>query len=538
MSTQKIFGKYLLEKEIGRGGMGIVYKAYDNELKRTVALKILLQNQKQDVERFRNECVALAKLEHPNIVRFYEYGEKPSLYYTMEYCEGVTLQELIKKQQMRHLFVVDLLIDVCKGIAAVHSKNIVHRDIKPSNIMYTKDNKIKIMDFGLAKRILSDPGNLSKTGDIVGTITYMSPDQIAGKISTRVDIYALGALLYECLTYQELYRGDSPQNILFQILHESPIIPRKINDSISPYLEAICLKCIHKDPQKRYSSCKQLEKELINFKKKRPILAKKYGFRDQVQSFLTRYKLLLSFSLLLIAFVTVSIYYKKNLQRVRRNVIVEDCLKRAEVLIRNDNFKQALEEYNKALIHFPNHVQVKASMLRMKQIQEQKVKAAIAQGNNHLKQQQFVLAIGQYNKGLTYDLNCWLYFGRGKAKFAQQKFLLAIEDFEHAIQLEKHLEFFHYRGVAYRYAEEYQKALADYNHILQKNPNHVPVLIDRSRVYEILKQYTKAYNDTKKALTIYSLKFKKNPSQKRLGENIRILEKRLAKLERNLKKEG
>lgn len=297
----KRFGRYILNEEIGRGGMGVVYKAYDTTLKQQVALKIVLQQ--QNMKRFLQECSVMSNLQHPNIVNFLGFGDSPYPYFTMEYISGASLADFIREKKLTATQVLDILTPISEALSYMHHNNILHRDIKPSNIMITQSGVAKLMDFGLAKT--NNDESLSKTGDIIGTIAYMSPEQLTGNVTPQSDIYSLGATMYEALTYKKVFDGETHASVLFQVWHDDPVLPRQINKRISPYIEAICLKCLEKNPEKRYKNFRQLISDLKNLKRNRPILAKKYNSARHFFHIVARYKVLSS--IILISFVLLTI---------------------------------------------------------------------------------------------------------------------------------------------------------------------------------------------------------------------------------------
>ncbi|BBM86000.1 serine/threonine-protein kinase [Candidatus Uabimicrobium amorphum] len=284
ISRGQTFGRYVIEKELGRGGMGIVYKAHDPTLQKNIALKVIMHGDEKYIARFIVESTATAKLNHRNIVRFYEFGEHPQPFFTMEYIEGCTLSTLIKEKQISPALLIDILIEICDALAHAHHEQILHRDIKPSNIMIDHDQKPKIMDFGLAKVFDRTQLDLSKTGDVLGTVFYMAPEQLNGRAVLQSDIYSIGATMYEALTYRTVHQGDSFANLCLQILTKDPIPPRQLNPDICPYFEAICLKCLQRKPEKRYHNFAQLKQELVNLKNNRPIIARKYNYIDKVKN--------------------------------------------------------------------------------------------------------------------------------------------------------------------------------------------------------------------------------------------------------------
>ncbi|BBM86531.1 serine/threonine protein kinase [Candidatus Uabimicrobium amorphum] len=262
------FGPYRLIKELGRGGMGVVYEAVDMRTNKKVALKRLLFATERDSNsfvRFRREAQSISQLQHKHIVAFHEVGNEPQPYIAMEFIHGKTLAQVIREQQMSTSQMMDILIRVGEALHDVHSNGMIHRDIKPENIMIDKDGHPKLMDFGLA-RVNDETQGVTRTGDIIGTPAYMSPQQINGeKIDHRADIYSLGATLYEVLTKRRPFAGNEWQ-IMSTIFTEDPIAPCKLNKNISERLSSICMRCLHKEPAKRYQSVKMFVYDLHGLK--------------------------------------------------------------------------------------------------------------------------------------------------------------------------------------------------------------------------------------------------------------------------------
>ncbi|WP_372364611.1 tetratricopeptide repeat protein [Candidatus Uabimicrobium sp. HlEnr_7] len=315
--------RYKIDKELGRGGMGVVYKAYDSHLRRYVALKVTTEG---SLERFKREYTAMAQLKHPSIVTFYEYGCLPQPFFAMEYVEGETLQQKITQKCLTHDEIVDFAMQICEGLHEAHGKGIFHRDIKPSNIIINKQKQAKIMDFGVAKYVDDNEKTHSKTGEMIGTLLYMSPEQIEGKFSAQSDIYSLGVCIYEALTHRTPYQGTSHINIALQIQDKDPIRPRELNSEISPYLEAICMKCLSRSLKKRYINMRQLAKELKNLKHNKPIIAKKFTYFDQLKHVIRNNKALFSIisiiAMLLFVFNLYSVAKEKKLQSINRELYI------------------------------------------------------------------------------------------------------------------------------------------------------------------------------------------------------------------------
>ncbi|MCI0682793.1 MAG: WD40 repeat domain-containing serine/threonine-protein kinase [Gemmataceae bacterium] len=269
--------------ELGRGGMGVVYKARQLALKRVVALKMILGGAhagEAHMARFQREAEAVAQLRHENIVQLYEIGAHEGCpYFALEYVEGGTLHALAVEHPLAPRRAAGLVEQIARGIHEAHALGIVHRDLKPANVLLTKDGVPKISDFGLAKQIQDD--NLqTKTGAIVGTPSYMAPEQAEGRVKELgplVDVYALGATLYDLLTGRPPFNGASMMDTLTQVRTEEPVAPTRLQPALPRDLETICLKCLAKEPRKRYSSAAALADDLHRFLEGRPITARPVG---------------------------------------------------------------------------------------------------------------------------------------------------------------------------------------------------------------------------------------------------------------------
>ena len=262
----KINDRYEIIKLIGEGGMANVYLAYDTILERNVAVKVLrgdLADDEKFVRRFQREALSASSLNHPNIVEMYDVGEdNGNFYIVMEYIDGKTLKQLIKKRG--HLQVseaVDILIQLTDGLKVAHDSYIIHRDIKPQNIMILEDGMVKITDFGIAMAV--NAADLTQTNSVMGSVHYLPPEQAAGKGSTiKSDIYSLGILLYEMLSGTMPFRGETAVEIALKHIKEPMPSIRKVNSKVPQSVENIILKCTAKNPKNRYNNVKELQDDL------------------------------------------------------------------------------------------------------------------------------------------------------------------------------------------------------------------------------------------------------------------------------------
>jgi serine/threonine protein kinase/WD40 repeat protein len=298
-------GGYEILGELGRGGMGVVYKARNRELNRVVALKMILAGShagEEAILRFRSEAEAVAQLHHPNIVQVFEVGQSDGQpWCALEYVEGSNLDEFLKSRELKPEEAARMIEILARAIQTAHSTGIVHRDLKPGNILLGNSGGRnassaaaeslvpKITDFGLAKRVEQESGN-TLTGSIVGTPNYMSPEQAKGnvRVGPASDIYSLGAILYRLLARRPPFEGESPIKTVMRVIAAEPVAPSVISAGLDRDLETICLKCLEKEPARRYPSAEHLAQDLARYLSNEPILARPCPWHERTLKWIHR----------------------------------------------------------------------------------------------------------------------------------------------------------------------------------------------------------------------------------------------------------
>jgi serine/threonine protein kinase len=358
---------YEFTGEIGRGGMGIVYRAEQLGLARTVALKMILtgiQAGPKDLSRFRAEAAALARLQHPNIVQIYDVGEAAGRpYFVFEFVAGGSLAQHLQGTPLPVRPAAQLIETLARAIHAAHTNGVIHRDLKPANILLREESGDrspvaarlaslvpKITDFGLAKCLggdgngLSAPG-LTVTGDFLGTPNYMAPEQATIRrqpVGPTADVYSLGAILYELLTGRPPFTGETPLTTVLQVLHNEPVAVTSLQPTVPRDLETICLKCLRKEPRQRYGSALELAEDLQRFLRDEPIRARPVGTVEKLWRWARHHPvptLLLAASVLapVVALITLSFLSA----RLVRSSALESAAQQAELL------EEATKEYSR-----------------------------------------------------------------------------------------------------------------------------------------------------------------------------------------------
>jgi len=304
---------YTILEKLGEGGMGVVYLAEDTELKRKVALKFLssgITSDKEAKKRFTREAQTTAALNHPNIITIYEIDEfENQTYISMEYVEGKTLRKLIDEETISVSKSLEIAEQICSGLEMAHQSGIVHRDIKPENIIIDNNDRVKILDFGLAK--LKNVSQLTKESSILGTVKYMSPEQArGGGVDKLTDIWSLGVVLFEMLSGEVPFKGDYEQAVIYSILNEDPQSIKESGTDIPEYIEAVVRKCLTKQTSERYASTTEVQTDLAQQQKSSPEGRRILRGKSTIKRRLT---VVLLTSIILISIIVAGYYFVEQM---------------------------------------------------------------------------------------------------------------------------------------------------------------------------------------------------------------------------------
>jgi serine/threonine protein kinase/Tfp pilus assembly protein PilF len=339
VAPARSFGDYELLEEIARGGMGVVYRARQISLNRTVAVKMILAGElasPADLQRFHTEAENAAVLDHPHIVPIYEVGEHEGQhYFSMKLVEGGDLAQHLDRFVGDQRAAARLLATAARAVYHAHQHGILHRDLKPANILLDADGQPHVTDFGLAKRFQGDSG-LTPSRAIVGTPSYVAPEQAAARkdLTTAADVYSLGAILYELLTGRAPFRAETPMETLLHVMEREPARPRALNPQVARDLETVCLKCLHKEPGRRYGSAEALADDLERFLAGEPIRARRVTLWERGRKWVRRRPaaaaLVAATALAVLGLVTSGLLYQDRRVRVAQQQIAEQDQQIAE----------------------------------------------------------------------------------------------------------------------------------------------------------------------------------------------------------------
>jgi TolB-like protein/Tfp pilus assembly protein PilF len=325
------FGDYELLEEVGRGGQGVVFRAWQKSLNRTVAVKIIGIGQlttNAHLKRLRREAEAAAKLNHPGIVPVYEVGERDGTYYfSMRFVEGDCLDEVVSRGSISVQQAAELIAKVARTVHYAHEHGILHGDIKPGNILLDANGEPHLTDFGLA-RLVEQGSTVTGSLEVMGTPSYMAPEQAVGNnaaVGSATDVYGLGAVLYELLTGHPPFAGGTTYETIRLLLDSEPRQPRLLNRKIDRDLSAVCLKCLEKNPRHRYSSALALAEDLERWLRHEPIRAKRSGFFTRAQKWVQRNRIiaaLMLLSVILAAGLSLMIWERESVRRIPAGIAV------------------------------------------------------------------------------------------------------------------------------------------------------------------------------------------------------------------------
>ncbi|MBI4833289.1 MAG: tetratricopeptide repeat protein [Planctomycetes bacterium] len=519
------FGKYIIEKKLGEGGMGLVYLARDPDLNRKVALKIMTSKGKDYEERFLREARATAKLKHPNIIQVYEVGTVDKYhYFTMEYIDGTSLEEMIAENNIpQPRRVAEIMAEVVSALEYAHRQGIIHRDIKPGNILLDKSGRPFLTDFGLAKELSGFERSLTISGTVVGTPDYMSPEQatgLKGQVDIRSDIFSMGAMFYHVLTGQAPFTGKELYKILDSIVHKDPLAPSTFVHNLSRDLETICLKCLSKDPKQRYQTAEALKEDLTRFLEGRNILSRPVGPLGKLIRKIKKNKALsaaigAAIILALVSGMIVFDYRSGENKRTRAKLILD------KIRMSKSSLEEALNAVDEALEIDPSFGEVweVKGLLYVDKRQYEKAFDAYTKALELNPKLVFSYykrgvisweirkkpdeALADFQKIIEIDPEGYMgYLVKGRLEYEQGNHEAALKEFNKAIELKNDPEAYLWRATDYVRLKNMKLALADYQKAAQLGEDRFSVQSSLAYFYYAMGTYDKALEYYNKSLKI------------------------------------
>lgn len=562
----KTFGKYILEKKLGQGGMGAVYLASDPTLQRQVALKVMTVpagggsasgtgKQEEDciregqelIERFNREAHAMAKLKHPNIIQIYEVGTIGKYhYFTMEYIKGPSLDTLIKDKtnKLSHKQIAGIIRDTASALDYAHKQGIIHRDIKPANIIIDSNNRPYLMDFGLAKELTGLDRSLTMSGSIMGTPDYMSPEQAMGekdKIDHHSDIFSLGATFYHCITGKLPFEGKELYQVLNHVVNKDPTPPSRLINGLSKDLETICLKCMNKEKESRYQTSEALAEDIDRYLKGEPISARPTGIFTKIIKKSKKNKLA-SISVIGATVIMTAMIIGLSISSINKKQKIEEFNKQAYAEFKDGRYEETIALCNKLLVLAPEDEKIKtllrnsqsvvkekedkmraekeaekakAEKMQNEKDKRNKAKAVLDRANGAPTPEQKIKIARESLEadptfGDAYQVIGYAYKAKAtegeQSPDAYQKLIgKAVEYFSKAIEVTPTLAYSYYergRITAYIYNKP-EGAIPDFEKVLQYDPNSYIGYFAKGTIESDQEKYDEAIKSFNKALELY-----------------------------------
>jgi serine/threonine-protein kinase len=484
------FGKYVVLDRIGKGGMGVVHRAWDLDLNRPVALKFLTATDEEEIQRFLREARTAASLSHPNIVSIFEVGEIGGRHYiSMEYLSGRTLDKAAVDPRRA----ASIARDVAVALQYAHSHRIVHRDIKPQNIMVTDSGRICVMDFGLARQIKGD-STLTQTGVIVGTPSFMSPEQtsgVAGKIDHRADVYALGATLYATVTGRLPFSGQTALEIVRKVAEEDPVPPRRCAPGVDRNLENIILKAMSKDPSRRYPTARDMGEDLGRYTRGEPVLARPVSLPTQM-ILKVRRNPLGAIAVASIAVLALGLA-AWTAQAWRGRAEFERLVSQGDAAFRQGGYREALQAYSRAQQLRPKDPRVRERVdecrVRIDEVENRAARAADRERRMAEARPRYELGVRTLEDAVKDLYRPLVTLDRMRARLSE-----AVDHLDEAIAIfPEYQEAYLARGRARVYVLDDRSADKDLSRAVELGPDLAGAYVERGRL--ALRQYLEARLD-------------------------------------------